>query len=134
MTTPQYIKNAQNAYNARFDLVQLKLPKGTKGRIKAILEDGQSITGYCVESVLVALENDEGLKGISKSIAERAQTMQTGPIRTGKEEHEAISKERVKPQNKAEKEPIDLQALQAELDAKRAEEQRRQAEKEAEKV
>lgn len=39
MTTPQYIKNAQNAYNARFDLVQLKLPKGTKGRIKAILED-----------------------------------------------------------------------------------------------
>ena len=63
MGTPQYIKDAQNAYNAKFDLVQLKLPKGTKERIKAVLEDGQSMSGYCVQAVLVALESDEDLLG-----------------------------------------------------------------------
>lgn len=59
MSTPQYVKDAQNAYNAKFDLVQLKLPKGTKERIRAVFGDDISITRYCVQSVLVALENDE---------------------------------------------------------------------------
>lgn len=57
MPTPKYIKDAQNAYNAKFDLVQLKLPKGTKERIKAVLRDEQSVSGYCKQSVLDTLEN-----------------------------------------------------------------------------
>lgn len=79
MATPQYIKDAQNAYNAKFDLVQLKLPKGTKERIKAVLERRQSIASYCAESVLVALERLETdkkkkvyLSGADKSLIQTA--------------------------------------------------------------
>lgn len=97
MGTPQYIKNAQNAYNAKFDLVQLKLPKGTKERIKAVLDDNQSMSGYCVQSVLVALESDEDLKGISDLYGDAEGVSfigaQTAPISSEKEEPEEIPKE-----------------------------------------
>lgn len=61
MSTPDYIKNAQNAYNAKFDLVQIKLPKGTKERIQAVTEGQMSIAAYCKQTVLDALEcHEEG--------------------------------------------------------------------------
>ena len=42
MATPKYVKKAHNTYNAKFDLVQIKLPKGTKDRIKSVLNSGQN--------------------------------------------------------------------------------------------
>ena len=59
MATPQYIKDAQNNYNAKFDLVQLKLDKGAKKRIRAIIGENGSITAYCKDAVMTAIESDE---------------------------------------------------------------------------
>lgn len=122
MSIPQYIKDAQNAYNAKFDLVQLKLPKGTKERIKAVLEDGQSMAGYCVQAVLVTLESDEDLlsAGGQTEIDDLPRTQsRTAPISPRKEECEEIPKTPEKAENKANEEPVDIYSLQAELEAKR---------------
>ena len=105
METPQYIKNAQNKYNSKFDLVQLKLPKGTKERIKSVLQDGQSIAGYCVQCVLDALESGEIVQDAPDA------------MQTTEEKQKAESLD-------------DLQAL---LDAKRAEIEAAKQEKEANK-
>ena len=86
MATPQYIKNAQNKYNSKFDLVQLRLPKGTKERIKTVLQDGQSIAGYCVQCVLSALESD-GIGKEPQNVREAAETQQK-PNDDGKTEAE----------------------------------------------
>lgn len=58
MSTPDYIKRAQKQYNSKFDLIQLRLPKGTKDKIKAITKD--SIAGYCVKCILGTIENTVG--------------------------------------------------------------------------
>lgn len=58
MATPKYVKKAHNTYNAKFDLVQIKLPKGTKDRIKSVLNSGQSMSNYCVQAVLNAIDGD----------------------------------------------------------------------------
>lgn len=39
MKTPSYVRNAQNRYNAKFDIIQVKLDKGTKERIRSITEE-----------------------------------------------------------------------------------------------
>ena len=57
MKTPSYIRNAQNRYNAKFDLVQVKLEKGTKERIKAIT--GESYNEYIKRLVMDDLERAE---------------------------------------------------------------------------
>lgn len=59
MSIPQYVKNAQNKYNAKFDIIQLKLPKGTKGRIKNLCGD-MSMSEYCKCAVLERIEQDSG--------------------------------------------------------------------------
>lgn len=105
MSTPQYIKNAQNAYNAKFDLVQLKLPKGTKERIKSVLDDGQSMSGYCVQSVLIALESDDNLKGINGLYCEAEETAHIS--REMKESKENSEDLQGMP-NKADAEPVDI--------------------------
>lgn len=58
MTVPNYIKDAQNKYNSQFDIIQLKLPRGTKDRMKNIIGCG-SMAAYCKQAVLTALEHDE---------------------------------------------------------------------------
>lgn len=101
MSTPQYIKDAQNAYNAKFDLVQLKLPKGTKERIKAVLEEGQSISGYCVQSVLAAVESDEDFNEISTNSQEPIQTTHNAEIKPKTAQIGKSAKETEKPEIKA---------------------------------
>ncbi len=76
MGTPDYIKRAQNTYNAKFDLVQLKLPKGTKERIKALIGENGSISLYCVRCVLDALENVGAARNPDAS-ATRTETMKS---------------------------------------------------------
>lgn len=115
MATPQYIKNAQNNYNSKFDLVQLKLPKGTKERIKAILEDGQSIAGYCVQSVLAALESDEEYAQAAEDAPETFQNAQKSA------EPERPNKLPETPKADTRTETEQLAEWQAILDAKKAE-------------
>lgn len=56
--TPDYTKKAINKYNAQFDRLTINLPKGTKERIEAVLKDGQSVSNYCVQAVLNAIDGD----------------------------------------------------------------------------
>lgn len=58
MALPQYIKDAQNSYNATKDIIQLKFPQGTKDRIKSIIGNA-SMADYCRQAVLSVLKNDE---------------------------------------------------------------------------
>lgn len=64
MNTPEYIRKAQNNYNSKFDLVQVKLPKGTKQRIKKITKE--SYNTYI--SRLVAQDLERYQRGEEKGI------------------------------------------------------------------
>ena len=57
MKTPSYIRNAQNRYNAKFDIIQVKLDKGTKERIRSITEE--SYNEYIKRLVMEDLERKE---------------------------------------------------------------------------
>jgi len=62
MPLPKYVKNAQNNYNSKFDLVQIKLPKGTKEKIREIIKENDTISGFCLKAVLNAIENGDQFK------------------------------------------------------------------------
>lgn len=56
MKTPSYVRRAKNNYNAKFDLIQARLPKGTKDRIKNL---GIGQNEFACESILKHLEELE---------------------------------------------------------------------------
>ena len=60
MALPKYVRDAQNAYNSKFDLVQIKLPKGTKEKIREIVKDNDTISGFCLSAVLDKIESIQG--------------------------------------------------------------------------
>ena len=60
MKTPSYVRNAQNRYNAKFDIIQVKLDKGTKERIRSITEE--SYNEYIKRLVMDDLERKENVK------------------------------------------------------------------------
>lgn len=57
MSTPDYIRRSQNNYNAKFDIIQIKAPKGTKKRITTL--SGQSMAAFCLQCVLDRLDELE---------------------------------------------------------------------------
>lgn len=57
MSTPDYIRRSQNNYNSKFDLIQIKAPKGTKERITTL--SGQSMAAFCLQCVLDRLDELE---------------------------------------------------------------------------
>ena len=57
MSLPKYVKKAQNNYNSKFDLVQIKLPKGTKEKIRDVIKEDDTISGFCLKAVLNAINN-----------------------------------------------------------------------------
>lgn len=60
MKTPSYVRNAQNRYNAKFDIIQVKLDKGTKERIKSVTQE--SYNEYVKRLVMDDLERKENVK------------------------------------------------------------------------
>lgn len=56
--TPEYTRKAVERYRDKFDLVQIRLPKGTKERIAAA--GVQSVNDYIVALALDDLERIEG--------------------------------------------------------------------------
>ena len=60
MKTPSYVRNAQNRYNAKFDIIQVKLDKGTKERIRSITEE--SYNEYIKRLVMDDLERKENVE------------------------------------------------------------------------
>lgn len=57
MSTPEYVKRANNTYNSKFDIIQVKLDKGTKSRIKAVTNE--SFNNYIKRLVYSDLESAE---------------------------------------------------------------------------
>ena len=53
--TPEYTKRATANYQAKYDLIQVRFPKGTRERIKETLAD-KSTNDYIVGLVLADLE------------------------------------------------------------------------------
>ena len=56
--TPEYTKKAINNYREKFDFIQVRFPKGTKGRLK----DVGNINNYIVKCVLDALDASQDAK------------------------------------------------------------------------
>lgn len=117
MGTPDYIKRAQNNYNAKFDLVQLKLPKHTKERIKAILDDSMSISGYCVQCVLNTVEAAERVKSQQQELIKTAQGTETSAEKQTTEETAPMQAET---ENKADKKPMTEEEVMALFKEKKA--------------
>lgn len=59
MTTPDYVKRAQKEYMKQFDIVQIRLPAGTKERIKKIVGEAGSIPSFCVDELLEVIAGYE---------------------------------------------------------------------------
>lgn len=51
-----YQKKAQNTYNSRFDMTTLRLPRGTKDRIRQSMGNDVNISQFCINSILSELE------------------------------------------------------------------------------
>lgn len=113
MALPKYVKDAQNSYNSRLDIIQLKFPKGTKDRIKNILSEGQSMSDYCRQAVFVALECDE---------EENTQKVKIEP------EPQEVEETKEEPEERKSNPPMPLEKLQEFINAKKAEQDRRSEE------
>ena len=55
--TADYTRRAIDKYRAKFDIIQIKAPKGTKERITAV--SGQSMSAFCLQCVLDRLDELE---------------------------------------------------------------------------
>ena len=55
--TAGYTRRAIDKYRAKFDIIQIKAPKGTKERITAV--SGQSMAAFCLQCVLDRLDELE---------------------------------------------------------------------------
>ena len=53
--TPEYTRKATANYQSKFDLVQIRLQKGTKDTIKEVIKDS-SVNDYIVNLVMEDLE------------------------------------------------------------------------------
>ena len=55
--TADYTRRAIDKYRAKFDIIQIKAPKGTKERITTL--SGQSLAAFCLQCVLDCLDELE---------------------------------------------------------------------------
>ena len=55
--TPEYTKKAISDYRAKFDVMQIRLPKGTRDRIKALTEESHN--DFIVKAVIEKIESME---------------------------------------------------------------------------
>ncbi len=62
--TPEYTRRAVENYRNKFDLIQVRLPKGTKERIA---NAGEVANDYITSLVLADLERREGKTGTNRN-------------------------------------------------------------------
>lgn len=55
--TPDYTRRATANYQAKYDLIQVRFPKGTKERIKEVTTD-QSVNDYIVNAIIEKLDKN----------------------------------------------------------------------------
>lgn len=54
--TPEYTRRATANYQAKYDLIQVRFPKGTKERIKEVTD--QSVNDYIVNAIIEKLDKN----------------------------------------------------------------------------
>ena len=87
--TADYTRRAIDKYRAKFDIIQIKAPKGTKERITTL--SGQSMAAFCLQCVLDRLDELER----SETEPEYKQTANTRQ-RTAKTQIQPLQKRRRK--------------------------------------
>lgn len=55
--TPDYTKKAVDNYRSKFDIVQLRLPKGTKEKVKNHLKNNENISDYINRLIIQDINN-----------------------------------------------------------------------------
>ena len=55
--TPDYTKKAISNYREKFDVMQIRLPKGTRDRIKALTEESHN--DFIVKAIIEKIESME---------------------------------------------------------------------------
>ena len=55
--TPEYTRRATANYQAKYDLIQVRFPKGTKERIKEVATE-QSVNDYIVNAIIEKLDKN----------------------------------------------------------------------------
>lgn len=96
--TPDYIKKAVNNYRDKFDIIQVRLPKGTKEKLKEL----GNVNEYIVKCVMQSLDGS-----------------QNDNLTTKTESTENIYAIPEMPNN-ADNKPVDLSELQKLLDQRKA--------------
>jgi len=134
MALPDYVKRAKNNYNSKHELIQLRLPPGSKERLKAIVGDDGSMAAFCVGAILGTID---GCEAAERWIDDELQ--ETTPERP-QEAREEDKEEAIKKSSKDDEKPakkrdnaVVLAELQAELDRKRQEQEERKQKLEQEK-
>lgn len=114
--TPEYTRKAVDNYRKKFDIMQLRLPKGTRDRIEKQADKAHDFVVDCVLEKLERLEAQEEPTG-------QQETYQT-------KQQEEIVKEQPKPEMKSNnnvyKKPMTLDDVQAIIDKKKAEQKERE--------
>lgn len=81
-STPEYTRKAVDNYRKKFDVMQLRLPKGTKEIIDSKVGKTNA-HGFVVECVLKALETSQEAQEMPESVqAEEVPQEQTKELKT----------------------------------------------------
>lgn len=57
MSMKEYVKKAQNNYNSNFDIVTLRLPKGTKEEMRKLVAEDVNISDFCIRAIMSELNS-----------------------------------------------------------------------------
>lgn len=121
--TPSYVKDAVKAYRDKNEFIQVKVSIGTKEAIKHIIGEKGTMSEYCNVAIMAAIKEDmERMQG------DRPEAPQMPQIVPKLPEPEKTTMEPENPENGANSASEDtwteeeqIVALQAELEARRAE-------------
>lgn len=82
--TPDYIKKAVNNYRDKFDIIQVRLPKGTKEKLKEL----GNVNEYIVKCVMQSLDGSQNDNSTTKT--ESTENIYATPEKPDKTENKSV--------------------------------------------
>lgn len=125
--TPEYTKKAINNYRDKFDFIQIRFPKGTKERLQSA--DVGNINDYVVKCVIDKLNSKE-----STEVADTTpdtESVEIAPVEPKTSEPPKPLPDAETPENGLK--PLTIEDIQAMLDNRKADEIRREKERQERK-
>ena len=129
--TPEYTKKAINNYREKFDFIQIRFPKGTKERLQSA--DVGNINDYVVKCVLDKLNNEESTEAADTTPDTEAAEIALVEPETPEPPKPLPDTET--PENTPENglKPLTIEDIQAMLDNRKADEIRKEKERQERK-